>query len=66
MANRPWLPHAKKFARVEELPTLDIFLEQKHTPFDVVAWHGNYAPYKYNLANFCVINSVSFDHIVSC
>jgi hypothetical protein len=24
--HRPWLPHAKKFARVEELPTLDIFL----------------------------------------
>lgn len=39
--------------------------KQKHTPFDVVAWHGNYAPYKYNLANFCVVNSVSFDHIVS-
>jgi len=33
-----------------------------HSPFDVVAWHGNYAPYKYNLANFCVMNSVSFDH----
>merc|ERR1712013_530872 len=33
-----------------------------HSPFDVVAWHGNYAPYKYNLANYCVINSVSFDH----
>lgn len=39
--------------------------KQKHTPFDVVAWHGNYAPYKYNLVNFCVVNSVSFDHIVS-
>lgn len=38
--------------------------QQNHTPFDVVAWHGNYAPYKYNLENFCVINSVSFDHIV--
>ncbi|KAG0737464.1 hypothetical protein G6F57_012714 [Rhizopus arrhizus] len=37
--------------------------KQSHTPFDVVAWHGNYAPYKYNLANFCTINSVSFDHI---
>ncbi|KAI9029911.1 homogentisate 1,2-dioxygenase [Phycomyces nitens] len=37
--------------------------QQNHTPFDVVAWHGNYAPYKYNLAKFCVINSVSFDHI---
>ena len=26
------------------------------SPYDVVAWHGNYAPYKYNLANFCTIN----------
>ena len=38
---------------------------QDHSPFDVVAWHGNYAPYKYDLANFCVVNSVSFDHMVS-
>ena len=38
---------------------------QNHTPFDVVAWHGNYAPYKYDLDNFCVINTVSYDHIVS-
>ena len=34
-----------------------------HSPLDVVAWHGNYAPYKYDLANFNVINTVSFDHI---
>lgn len=39
--------------------------EQQHSPFDVVAWHGNYVPFKYGLANFCVVNSVSFDHIVS-
>jgi homogentisate 1,2-dioxygenase len=32
------------------------------SPLNVVAWHGNYAPYKYDLANFNVINSVSFDH----
>jgi homogentisate 1,2-dioxygenase len=30
-----------------------------------VAWHGNYTPYKYNLENFMVINSVAFDHAVS-
>ncbi|KAJ2007262.1 hypothetical protein GGI04_001586 [Coemansia thaxteri] len=42
----------------------DLFVaQQDHSPFDVVAWHGNYAPYKYNLANFSVINSVSFDHV---
>jgi len=37
---------------------------QDHSPFDVVAWHGNYAPYKYDLAKYCVINTVSFDHVV--
>lgn len=36
--------------------------EQDHSPFDVVAWHGNYAPYKYNLSDFMTFNSVSFDH----
>ncbi|KAI4486732.1 hypothetical protein M0804_006102 [Polistes exclamans] len=35
---------------------------QDHSPFDVVAWHGNYVPYKYDLERFMVINSVSFDH----
>ena len=34
-----------------------------HSPLDVVAWHGNYTPYKYDLANFNVISTVSFDHI---
>jgi len=34
----------------------------RSSPLNVVAWHGNYAPYKYDLKNFNVINSVSFDH----
>jgi homogentisate 1,2-dioxygenase len=33
-----------------------------HSPLDVVAWHGNLAPYKYDLARFMVIGTVSFDH----
>lgn len=33
-----------------------------HSPLDVVAWHGNYAPYKYDLTRFNTINTVSFDH----
>ena len=33
-----------------------------HSPLDVVAWHGNYAPYKYDMACFNCINTVSFDH----
>jgi homogentisate 1,2-dioxygenase len=33
-----------------------------HSPFDVVAWHGNLLPFKYNLEHFNTIGSVSFDH----
>ena len=33
-----------------------------HSPLDVVAWHGNYVPYKYDTANFMVLGTVSFDH----
>ena len=33
-----------------------------HSPLDVVAWHGNYAPYKYDLSRFNTIGSISFDH----
>jgi homogentisate 1,2-dioxygenase len=33
-----------------------------HSPLDVVAWHGNYAPYKYDLTRFNTLNTVSFDH----
>ena len=33
-----------------------------HSPLDVVAWHGNYVPYKYDLRKFNTINTVSFDH----
>jgi homogentisate 1,2-dioxygenase len=33
-----------------------------HSPFDVVAWHGNYSPYRYDLARFNAVNTVTFDH----
>lgn len=36
--------------------------EIKHSPLDVVAWHGNYTPYLYNLNNFSPIGSTNFDH----
>jgi homogentisate 1,2-dioxygenase len=32
------------------------------SPIDVVAWHGNYAPYKYDLRRFSPVNAVLFDH----
>lgn len=36
--------------------------ETDHSPLDVVAWHGNYAPYRYDLRRFNTIGSISFDH----
>jgi homogentisate 1,2-dioxygenase len=33
-----------------------------HSPIDVVAWHGNCAPYKYDLRRFNAIGSISHDH----
>jgi homogentisate 1,2-dioxygenase len=33
-----------------------------HSPFDVVAWHGNLAPFKYDMSKFVSIASVSVDH----
>ena len=33
-----------------------------HSPLDVVAWHGNHAPYKYDLRLFNTIGSISYDH----
>ena len=36
--------------------------ETDHSPLDVVGWHGNYAPYKYDLRRFNTIGSISYDH----
>ncbi|MDH4049257.1 MAG: homogentisate 1,2-dioxygenase [Gammaproteobacteria bacterium] len=33
-----------------------------HSPLDVVAWHGNLAPYRYDLRNFNTHGSISYDH----
>jgi homogentisate 1,2-dioxygenase len=46
----------KKFAgRLWSAPT-------RQSPFNVVAWHGNLAPVKYDTAHFMAIGSISFDH----
>lgn len=36
--------------------------EARHSPLDVVAWHGNGVPCKYDLARFMAVNTVTFDH----
>ena len=33
-----------------------------HSPLDVVAWHGNYTPYKYDLNAYCPVGATLFDH----
>jgi homogentisate 1,2-dioxygenase len=33
-----------------------------HSPLDVVGWHGNHTPYKYDLSRFMVLGTISFDH----
>ena len=36
--------------------------EMNHSPLDVVAWHGNNVPYKYDLRLFNTVGSISYDH----
>ncbi len=36
--------------------------ELAHSPLDVVAWHGNYAPYRYDLRRFSPVGPLLFDH----
>jgi len=61
-------PHAAYEDREGDFQVVTKFLGKlwegryDHSPIDVVAWHGNYAPYKYDLGRFNCINTVSFDH----
>ncbi|KLL95325.1 homogentisate 1,2-dioxygenase [Rhodococcus sp. IITR03] len=36
--------------------------EYDHSPLDVVGWHGNFAPYKYDLRKFMALGTITFDH----
>lgn len=51
-----WMHYQKFLGEMFELP-------QSRSPFDTVGWHGNYIPWKYDLARFCAINSVTYDHV---
>lgn len=61
-------PHAKYFNETGDFQTISLYqnhLWQSSTeqhPLNIVAWKGNYLPYKYNLKLFNVLNTVSFDH----
>lgn len=51
----PWTIVVRQGGRLWEL-------DAPHSPFDVVAWHGNYAPFKYAFRHFNSLGSVSWDH----
>jgi len=51
----PWTIVVRQGGRLWEV-------DAPHSPFDVVAWHGTYAPFKYALHHFNSLGSVSFDH----
>ena len=63
--------HAQAIIRCQGDPSLQVVHKfegelfsaaQSFSPFNVVAWHGNYVPFKYDLAKFCPVNAVAFDH----
>jgi homogentisate 1,2-dioxygenase len=54
-----------KFTVVQKFIGKFFSYERTHSPFDVVAWHGTYVPYMYDLSRFCPVGAVLFDHIVS-
>jgi homogentisate 1,2-dioxygenase len=61
-------PHAAFEERNHQVQVVNKFggnlwaADYDHSPLDVVAWHGNYVPYKYDTANFMVIGTITFDH----
>jgi homogentisate 1,2-dioxygenase len=62
------IPHAAFEERNHAVQVVNKFggnlwaADYDHSPLDVVAWHGNYAPYKYDTANYMVIGTISHDH----
>ncbi len=66
---RDFLAPVAAYADVEEPGELFVkfdgrlfSVELDYSPLDVVGWHGNHVPYKYDLRNFNVMGSISFDH----
>ncbi|MDB4942200.1 MAG: homogentisate 1,2-dioxygenase [Labilithrix sp.] len=61
-------PHARFEDREETTQVIQKFQGQLwtttlgHSPLDVVAWHGNLVPVRYDLRRFNTVNTVSFDH----
>jgi len=50
------------FSVVQKFNSRLFISTMQHNVYDVVAWHGNYYPFKYDLRKFNTMNTVSFDH----
>jgi len=66
---RDFLTPVAAYEEIDAPSTLDVKwggalwrTDLDHSPLDVVAWHGNYAPYKYDLRRFSPIGPLLFDH----
>ena len=66
---RDFLTPVAAYEDVEEPSTLfmkwggELYASEiEQSPLDVVAWHGNYAPYKYDLRRFSPVGALLFDH----
>ncbi|PGH17387.1 homogentisate 1,2-dioxygenase [Polytolypa hystricis UAMH7299] len=53
---------AKTYHLISKFNNVLFTASQPHNPFNVIAWHGTYYPYKYDLGRFNTIGSISYDH----
>lgn len=62
------IPKAKYFDETDDFRIIQKYLGKffeytiPHNIFDIVAWHGNYYPYRYDCHHFNTIGSISYDH----
>lgn len=64
LAPAAWFEHSpqQNYTIVQKYGGELFTAKQDFSPFNVVAWHGNYVPYKYDLSKFCPFNTVLVDH----
>ena len=59
---KPTQQQKQQYTMIHKLEGQLFAATQHFSPYNVVAWHGNYVPYKYDLTKFCPANFVEKDH----
>lgn len=64
IAPTPWFEDrlAPGYRIVHKLAGALYEAKQDYSPYDVVAWHGNCPPYRYDLSHFSPVSNSRFDH----